>query len=66
MNNRLERRVIAAAVLASLLGAVSIAHAQFPVRYGVICQTNWGACQVAPAPVGSLCLCGSATGFIRE
>ena len=41
------------------------ALAQFQQRLGVICQTNFGTCQIAPAPVGSLCYCGRTVGFVR-
>lgn len=39
---------------------------QLAQNYGVVCSTPWGSCQVPPQPMGSVCFCGGAQGFIAQ
>lgn len=64
--------------LASLLVAAALSFTPIPApsdepdattlaqAYGSICVTEWGNCEVPPQPLGSVCFCGSAQGFIGQ
>lgn len=46
-------------VVLSKLSSIQLAQG-----FGSLCSTPWGTCVVPPQPVGSVCFCGGAQGFI--